>query len=128
MSNFSKSGKDFFLTNNIDLNNKNNNKEIIKSKKPYDDFLELASKCLGKERHYKDKVPISNSYKQLRFLMINLQTENNYEYVPSYLNNIIGQSIHNNENLNAEVKRDLKVTSKINKISLQQNDSLSFLD
>jgi len=46
----------------------------------YDEFLNLARVCYGKEKHYKKTLPIVGAYHRLRYLLNNLQTSSQEEF------------------------------------------------
>lgn len=130
--------KDFFLTNNFDvgLNKVDTNKikEEIK-RGPYIDFLELASTCFGKDKHYKERLSITQAYRNLKYVVSNLkpadyEDNNIYDNIDNNEVKNIDTGINNNvhENLNSEFQRDFKVLAKIRKLTLQKNNSSSFLD
>lgn len=51
-------------------NNIKNSNEIFYNKcESYDQFLNLANSCLGKEKHYKKPIPILNAYQRLRYAL-----------------------------------------------------------
>jgi hypothetical protein len=87
-----------FLTNDNQLNLKNkmiNKKKLIDQKiNTYDQFLELANKCFGKEIHYKKSLPIIKAYSNLRFILSNLSSNINLDENISYMKPTISKQLH----------------------------------
>lgn len=95
----SKKNKDkFFLTSAATQEDKT--EDIISTKNEafdeYQKFLELANTCFGKQKHYKQILPITNAYQKLRFLLTNLPTQKKESSEPiSYMKPTISNEIHN---------------------------------
>lgn len=122
--NSKKNKENVFLTNtdshiNKLLLMKDKNYEGNEGSENYINFLSLASQCFGKEKHYKNTMPISNAYQKLRFILNNLPTSvnENYEAPNRYMKPTISRSIHLDEYKpdNKNYKKEFKILMQMNK-------------
>lgn len=119
-----KNKENVFLTNtdshiNKLLMLKDKNYEGNEGSENYINFLSLANQCFGKEKHYKNTMPISNAYQKLRFILNNLPSSVNENYDASnrYMKPTISRAIHLDEYKpdNENYKKEFKILKQINK-------------
>ncbi len=124
LNNSKKNKENVFLTNtNSHLNKillmKDKNYEGNEGSENYINFLNLANKCFGKEKHYKNIMPISNAYQKLRFILNNLPTNanENYDHSNNYMKSTISRSIQLDEYKpdNKNFKKEFKLLKQMNK-------------
>ncbi len=122
--NAKKNKENVFLTNtdahmNKLLLMKDKSYEGNEGSENYINFLNLASQCFGKEKHYKNTMPISNAYQKLRFILNNLPTSvnENYDNDIRYMKPTISRSIHLDEYKpdNINFKKEFRILKQMNK-------------
>ena len=114
-----------FLTNtNSHINKLNamNNRsyEGNEGSENYMNFLSLANDCFGKEKHYKETMPISNAYQKLRLILNNLTSSNKNEgndFSNNYMKSTISRSIFLDEYKpdHQNFKKEMKILKQMKK-------------
>jgi len=124
LNNSRKNKENVFLTNtNSQINKlmlmKDKNIDGNEGSENYINFLNLANTCFGKEKHYKDVMPISNAYQKLRFILNNLPSSvnENYEASNRYMKPTISRSIFLDEYKpdNKNYKKEFKILKEMNR-------------
>jgi hypothetical protein len=120
-----KNKENIFLTNtNSQINKLNamNNRtyEGNEGSENYINFLNLANTCFGKEKHYKDTMPISNAYQKLRLILNNITSSNKNDgndFSNNYMKPTISRSIFLEEYKpdQQNFKKEMKILQQLKK-------------